>query len=453
MIKNRVKRIMAVLLAAVMGVGLFTACGNADDGKLVVRVWAGDGATKEFMTKKVEEFNKAHNDIKIEYQVIQSGLDDMTKNAFENGDGPELFGGGSATMRQFEKLGYRIAIEELEGGKEYIENLRIEVPDDVAFIYNGKICSYPIESITGGLVYNKDLFREAGIVDENGEAKAPETWDEMLEACKKIKEIDGKYGIGIPMKDIAWPYGFCWAASASVNEVQENDFENQEVEFHTARMLEYVLKIKEDNTCFPGSESLDNDTLRLQFAEGNIGMFFGCSWDVGVLTSQFPAKCDWEVAPYPTFNKDEKYLQNGMPTATLAIGNSAIKTPEMSKAVMEVYAWLYSDEMMTEKYEEMLCIPYDTKAVENADTSKIEKQWQQFCEMQNITRAPGKSVPMTIEGDNYSLTYDKVWMGKMTIEEAINDLNTRYTAGLKKGIADGTINPDAYEKVNYKRGE
>ena len=47
--------------------------------------------------------------------------------------------------------------------------------------------------------YRKDLFKEAGLVDEKGEAKPPETWDELLAALKKIAEKHPE------MKPVAFP--------------------------------------------------------------------------------------------------------------------------------------------------------------------------------------------------------------------------------------------------------
>jgi multiple sugar transport system substrate-binding protein len=52
------------------------------------------------------------------------------------------------------------------------------------------------------LGYRADLFKQAGIVDGSGRAKAPQTWDEFVEAAKKLTvdtNGDGKidrYGIG-----------------------------------------------------------------------------------------------------------------------------------------------------------------------------------------------------------------------------------------------------------------
>jgi multiple sugar transport system substrate-binding protein len=47
---------------------------------------------------------------------------------------------------------------------------------------------------TNMLGYRVDLFEEKGIVDENGKAKPPETWDDFRDACIKLTDGD-RYGI------------------------------------------------------------------------------------------------------------------------------------------------------------------------------------------------------------------------------------------------------------------
>ena len=52
-----------------------------------------------------------------------------------------------------------------------------------------------------------------------------------------------------------------------------------------------LLKMKDSGTLFPGSDSMENDAARAQFAAGRIGMKMAASWDVYVLNEQFPAEC------------------------------------------------------------------------------------------------------------------------------------------------------------------
>ena len=77
-----------------------------------------------------------------------------------------------------------------------------------------------------------------------------------------------------------------------------------------ARINKYMLAIKEDGSIYPGTESTDNDQARARFAAGDIGMKTAGSYDYGVLTSQFPANCDWGVAPYPTAVAGERKTQH-----------------------------------------------------------------------------------------------------------------------------------------------
>ena len=451
------KKFLSVVICAVLAIGTLAGCG-AKDGKVrTVRVWSSDGGTKEFMTKKVDEFNKttgAKENIKIEYRVVTSGMDDMTKSAFENNDGPELFGGSLNTIKQYRKQGYAIPLEELKNGKDILKNMGVDIPETEINKYDGKVYTVPVKTITGGLVYNKDLFKKSGIVDDSGNAKPPQTWDEFVEDCKIITQKNkGKYGVAFPMKDgFVWGYAMGWGYSASYDSNKTIDFENGE--YHSEygiKYLNYMLKVKKDNSCFPGSESLDNDTLRLQFSEGNIGMFFGCSWDVGVLTEQFPAKCDWAVAEYPVEDVNEKYLQQSQVSSTLSIGNSAVKTSEMSEAVSIVYEWMYSDDMLKEMYEKQFAIPYSTRVAEAADSGKMSSQWVDFCKMAEISRAPSDSVSIKVEGDSSGVLFEKVWMGQLTVDEVIKDMNKRWSDGLKKGLEDKSIDPSAYKTQNLRR--
>ena len=64
------------------------------------------------------------------------------------------------------------------------------------------------------LFYNKTLFKAAGIVDAKGEAKPPETWDELLDDTKKltINNPDNTFKqIGfIPNYGNSWLYIYAW---------------------------------------------------------------------------------------------------------------------------------------------------------------------------------------------------------------------------------------------------
>ena len=60
---------------------------------------------------------------------------------------------------------------------------KLLIPDNVVNSEDGKIYGFPFLSVPGthGFIYNKDVFEAAGVTEE------PATWQELLDACEKIK--------------------------------------------------------------------------------------------------------------------------------------------------------------------------------------------------------------------------------------------------------------------------
>ncbi len=69
-----------------------------------------------------------------------------------------------------------------------------------AFMYEGKSYAVPYSLLNNVVIYNKNVFAEAGI--EN----PPTSWDEFIKYCDKVKAI-GKYPIGL--KNDSWA-SFIW---------------------------------------------------------------------------------------------------------------------------------------------------------------------------------------------------------------------------------------------------
>ncbi len=76
------------------------------------------------------------------------------------------------------------------------------------------IFAVPSSTDNRALYYNKKLFREAGIVDAQGEAKPPQTWEDLLADAKKLtrQNPDGTFErIGfIPNFGNSWLYMYSW---------------------------------------------------------------------------------------------------------------------------------------------------------------------------------------------------------------------------------------------------
>ena len=80
--------------------------------------------------------------------------------------------------------------------------------------YRGKVYGIPNGVDDRALFYNKDLFKRAGLVDENGQARPPRDWDELEEYAVKLTERDDKGKLKVvgfaPQYGNSWLYIYGW---------------------------------------------------------------------------------------------------------------------------------------------------------------------------------------------------------------------------------------------------
>lgn len=433
----KLKSFMSAALAVVVSSGAFTACTNKDDvsnyGVKTVTIW-GNGAGTNVDADIAENFNKTigkEKGIRIDYQVKEGDLQQQIEIALQSGKAPDLF--GAAKLKEFAEKKYIAPITDFKGGQEFINE---SIKDGGLFeentnVMDGKPYTVSTSIMTLGLIYNKDMFKKAGLVDKNGDATPPETWDELREYSKKLTDKSKRqYGIILPMKWAAWfDYDIRYSAVSSAPNMGFNT-ETMQCDYSQMNgILNTLVGLKEDGSCYPGAEGIDNDPARARFAEGKIGMKISMSWDVGVFKEQFPANFDWGVAPIPTYSKTEKYPQFEMKQNGMFI-NATVLGTEREEAVFEVWKYWHGKERARKLYEEGISLPVNFNTVKDIETDI--KGWKEFAQMQEISNIPPKGLPSVITGKKTlsDLFINDVWNGSMTVEEA----TSQYTKTVNEGI-------------------
>ncbi|MBE7038530.1 MAG: extracellular solute-binding protein [Ruminococcaceae bacterium] len=441
------KRFLSIVLAMVMLLGILCGCGSkgGDNGVTKVRVWTSDAGGKSVWESLVKEFNETtgkEKGIEIVWET-RSDFNTSIEVARKNNQLPEI--ASVSDVAGYAKTGDIIPLKDMPGGLEFLEEYNPPLTQGRNII-GDVVYNVPSSSNVPALVYNKDLFKAAGLVDENGEAKAPETWEEVREYAKKLTDTKKQvYGIGLPLKDYGVVGGYMLRShfAATFGYIDKYDFENIEVNFDNFKYpFELLLGFKEDKSHFPGAESLDNDTMRAYFAEGKIGMFLGLSWDVGVLTTQFLANCDWGVAPVPVAEGYERLPNWRDISGSYTICKSANDIDK--EKVMEVYKFIFSLNTRKTIYENGIRIPCKKDAIEVADTSKIPPQFSDFANLLDEEFEVIVSPSLKLEGYKWDEAITKVWAGDVSVDDAVNDLSKRYTEAFKKGVEDGSIDPSYY---------
>mgnify|MGYP005759230349 CR=1 FL=1 len=158
------------------------------------------------------------------------------------------------------------------------------------------LCGLPAVGETTMLFYRQDLFDEAGIEE------APKTWDEVEEACKKLKAI-GVDALGLRARAGEGLNCYIWPSLLYAYGGQYVDEEGYPV-LNSPEAVEATQKFADliNNYAPVGGSDMTHAEYITSFQQGNLAMFY----DASVFNNNFsdPEKSKvvdvWMAAPAPT---------------------------------------------------------------------------------------------------------------------------------------------------------
>lgn len=193
-----------VALAAVLALG---ACGTAEDPKTPgaptkLTVWIMDGSVTKDLLKKFEtEYEAAHQGLDLDLQIqAWDGIGERVTAALASTDAPDVIEVGNTQVAQYSASG---GVTDLTGkvadlkGEDWLPGLA--QPGNI----DGKQYGIPWYAANRVVVYNKDLFKAAGI------EAPPKTRDEWLEITKNLNK-GGNQGIYLTGQTWYALAGFVW---------------------------------------------------------------------------------------------------------------------------------------------------------------------------------------------------------------------------------------------------
>ena len=200
------KRVLALLLASVMTLGL-AACGSSDDSKKESKkddnkltIWAWDEAFNiKAANVAADMYKEDHSDAEIE--VVTMAQDDIvaklnTSLSSQSYDGlPDI-----VLIEDYRIQGYLNAYED-----EFADLSDIAKPEDFAAYKtgvnqkDGKMYGIPFDSGVAAVFYRTDYIEQAGYTKEDMQNL---TWDKYIEIGKAVKEKTGKAMLTLDPSDI-----------------------------------------------------------------------------------------------------------------------------------------------------------------------------------------------------------------------------------------------------------
>lgn len=275
------KKLLSAMLALTMSVSLFSGCGTKkeDDGKINVTVggWVSETIPDEYkrVEKLRQDFMKKNSDINIIPDTYTFDVQTFAMKA--NGKQlPNVSGTYFTEIENIMKQGYAREITDVVKKWGYDKKLNPQflklVSDE-----NGKIYGLPNSVYKTGLAINKSIFKKAGLVNADGSIKYPDTWEDVAEFSKIIKEKTGCAGLSFPTTNNCGGWLFlniAWAYGADFVKLKDDGTWTSTVDTpEMAEALQYISDLKWKQDGLLTDNAIDLANARKYFSVGQAGMF------------------------------------------------------------------------------------------------------------------------------------------------------------------------------------
>ncbi|MEC0179210.1 ABC transporter substrate-binding protein [Paenibacillus favisporus] len=311
---------LGVLLASfALLVGCGSGSGSGSGGVKTIHIFQFKVEIADALNKLKAEYEQSHPGIKLDIQTVGGGSDygASLRAKFAASKEPDIFNiGGYAEMDMWQ---------------EYLEDLSdqpwVKDVKDIAkepMTKDGKLYGQPMNLEGYGFIYNKDLFKKAGITQR------PTTLSELEEACKKLKAagitpfangyqenfVLGNHNINVAFADQKDPGAFI----QHLNDKTET-FADNEVVKQWSNLLDLTLKYGN-----PGPLTTDYNTQVTMFASGEAAMMQQGNWTQVQIDGINP-KLNLGILPMP-INDDPQLgdkLYVGVPNNWVIYKDSPVK--------------------------------------------------------------------------------------------------------------------------------
>ncbi len=240
----------------------------------------------------IEQFNEEYPDVTINYQSVPFGeAQNKFKTAAESGKGaPDILRAEVAWVPEMASLGYLFALD----GTALLDDADdfLETPMS-SNVFDGQTYGVPQVTDTLALLYNKELFEEAGI------DAPPTTWDELEETAATIKRETGADGAYLHAAGY-FTLPFMYGEGGDLV-----DAESQEIvvdsEANVAGLTRAQELARSEGIAKPVAGDEAYGTMMSLFTEGKAAMIINGPWEVRNI-SDAPGFGGFEnlgVAPVP----------------------------------------------------------------------------------------------------------------------------------------------------------
>lgn len=300
---------------------------------------------------------------------------------------------------------------------------------------NGPIMAVPV-GMNGGVYvtyYSKSLFKKAGIDPDN---QQPKTWDEFLTLCEKLK----KGGV-TPFMDgdkegwnSAWMMGQLWYDLEGFNGIL--DFEKGNKHFVTDSSFKEAFsawkKLFDVGYTNPDVASLAQADGQAKFLAGEAAMEIGWSNISKDVVKGLGQDAGW--FPLPHLKADAPYANSylgGYAGYCFSVTNFS-KVPDQAVKFIKYMVSADTQDWFVKETQFDFSNNVNSKTPEFPDNPVMAWMWQYMKTTQNKYAVQWDSI---VQGDLAQEIYNMggaMMSGKMSLDDAMKDFDTKYAAITKQ---------------------
>ena len=392
------------------------------------------GANNEVVNTLSEEFNKSQSEYKV--TPVFKGTYPETLNAgiaaFRAKQPPhimQVFDAGTGTMMAAEGAIKPVADILSMGGKPFDKSQYL--PGIVGYYSkpDGTMLSFPYNSSSPILYYNKDIFQKAGLDADN----PPKTWNEVWDAAKKIKS-SGAAPCGFTSTWLTWIHTENFAAWNNYSwGTQENGIAGPNVELKVnaepfVKHFQALADLAKDGTFKYGGRTSEAKQI---FLAGECGLFTESS---GGLGDVIKSGMNYGTGMLPSDGETQNTIPGG---ASLWV--FAGKSDEEYKGVAAFFNFLSQTDIQARLHQVSGYLPVTLAAYEKtkADGFYEKNPAREIPIKQMMGKAPtenskGVRLPNLPQvRDIMNEEYENMLAGKQTAQQALDNVVTRGNAAIK----------------------
>ena len=413
------KKMLSVLLAAMMMVSLLAVPALAEDQVLTVVTW--DATTTAYLTAQKEAFEASHPGVTIEYVDCESGNEYGVKvsTMLAGGDTSDVIMlKENDQVVQWQASGFAAPLTDYIGSYDMSGFVGIEKN----YAIDGVQYGIPFRSDFWVLFYNKDLFDAAGVEYPTNDM----TWDQYAELAKKLTDKE---------KDIYGTHYHTWLSTVANWAVCGTDYTLADGNYDNLLYFYKLYQDLEDYGACMSFADLKASGLKYgaAFENGNIAMMPMGYWQVSTFINDIKAgtaSLNWGIVAVPHAEGVAAGSSFGNMTGVMMNAKSEKKDlaweymswlcgPEGAKATASVGArpaWV--SEEIAEAMASVEGFPADENSKAALLPTSVAMEWP-----------VGEKVPdiKTIVNEEHSL----IMAREITPEEGVAEMNERVAELLK----------------------